>query len=80
LQLRAIHDSSLRGAISRRVFGKPWLVVVGGMRYTIYLIHGPIISTTLFVLLERPCMNPAWPSLLAAKARSVLRRRSSNSP
>jgi len=100
---------ALRGSISRRVFGNPWLVVTGGMCYTIYLIHGPIIgtlmdagrrivpamafdrafllwsalltlptlliSTTLFVLLERPCMNPAWPSLLVARARSILRRR-----
>ena len=37
------------------------------------LIFG--ISALLFMVLERPCMNPAWPSLLAARVRQALRRR-----
>ena len=33
------------------------------------------ISALLFMLLERPCMNPAWPSLLAARVRQALHGR-----
>ena len=36
------------------------------------------ISVLLFVSLERPCMNPTWPSLLVAKLRRTLRRPSSS--
>ncbi len=104
---------SIRGRWCRRIFGNPWIVAIGGMCYTIYLVHGPIVVHTLqvgrrilplmpfgyafaiwalvlapltlaisgliFVLLERPCMNPAWPSLLLAKARSKVRRGTSAS-
>ena len=31
------------------------------------------ISVFFFVMLERPCMNPTWPSLLAAKVRARAR-------
>jgi peptidoglycan/LPS O-acetylase OafA/YrhL len=99
---------SIRGRWCRRVFGTPWIVVTGGMCYTIYLVHSAIIvqfgrlgmrafpalsfghaflfwsvvltpltlviSAIFFVLLERPCMNPSWPSLLAEKVRLALRR------
>jgi len=101
---------SIRGRYCRRVFGNPWLVAIGGMCYTIYLVHGPIIvhalqlglgrigpmpfghallfwsvvltpltlavSGILFVVLERPCMNPAWPSQLLTWVRSKARRHS----
>jgi peptidoglycan/LPS O-acetylase OafA/YrhL len=104
----AAYCGALRGPLSRRLFGNPWLVVIGGMCYTIYLAHGPIIdrgfalgmrvlpafefnsafllwsvlltvpglviSTILFAHLERPCMNPTWPSLLAARVRGWVRR------
>jgi peptidoglycan/LPS O-acetylase OafA/YrhL len=96
---------ALRGTWSRRLFGNPWLVTIGGMCYTIYLVHRPVIGTLtnlglrfvpamefnhafvvwsivltpltlaisvgLFLLIERPCMNPTWPSLLMAKVRSI---------
>jgi peptidoglycan/LPS O-acetylase OafA/YrhL len=109
LVVLAAYCGALRGTWSRRLFGNPWLVVTGGMCYTIYLAHGPIIarffalgvrfipalafdrafylwsalltlpglviSTILFAILERPCMNPAWPSLLANRVRSLLSRR-----
>jgi peptidoglycan/LPS O-acetylase OafA/YrhL len=39
-----------------------------------------IVSTLMFVLLERPCMNPTWPSLLAARVRSLLHRPRPNQP
>lgn len=38
------------------------------------------ISVVLFVFLERPCMNPAWPSLFAARVRSAFRRTPTNLP
>jgi len=94
---------SIRGTWCRRVFGNPWIVVTGGMCYTIYLVHSAIIvqfgrlglrflpampfgkafvfwsvvltplalviSAVIFAVLERPCMNPAWPRLLAGKVR-----------
>ena len=102
------YAGSIRGRYCRRVFGNLWLVAIGGMCYTIYLVHGPIIvhaiqagtrlihpmsfgaafvvwslvltplalvvSGILFMVLERPCMNPAWPSLLKAWVRSKVRQ------
>ena len=38
------------------------------------------VSVLLFVFLEHPCMNPAWPSLLVAKVRSAFRRSPANLP
>jgi peptidoglycan/LPS O-acetylase OafA/YrhL len=32
----------------------------------------------LFAILERPCMNPAWPSLLWARVRQALRPRATD--
>jgi hypothetical protein len=37
-------------------------------------VPGLVISTILFAHLERPCMNPTWPSLLAARVRGWVRR------
>jgi peptidoglycan/LPS O-acetylase OafA/YrhL len=39
-----------------------------------------VFCATLFVLLERPCMNPAWPALLAARVRQLGRVRASEPP
>jgi peptidoglycan/LPS O-acetylase OafA/YrhL len=33
-----------RGRLTRRIMGTPWLVVVGGMCYSIYLLHYPLIA------------------------------------
>ncbi|HEX6368832.1 MAG TPA: acyltransferase [Longimicrobium sp.] len=105
----AVFAASLRGRLSRAALSNPWVVTIGGMCYTIYLLHYPLISllgrgvaalgapanTTLslllhcalvippllvvcavyFALVERPCMDPAWPThlrtWLAARFRST---------
>lgn len=86
----------------RRVLGNPWVAVVGGMCYSIYLLHFLLIAVlfkvtrhailpgqifvvnyaiqllllavpvllmcaVFFVLVERPCMDPNWPSKLWRK-------------
>lgn len=38
------------------------------------------ISILLFVFLERPCMNPTWPTQLAGRIRSALRKSSASPP
>jgi peptidoglycan/LPS O-acetylase OafA/YrhL len=94
---------ALRGSAVRRVLSHRWIATIGGMCYSIYLTHYPIvmglgrvlrpvarlplvvslplvlaflvplvlvIGAAFFVLIERPCMDPAWP----AKAMATLRR------
>ncbi|HEY5283878.1 MAG TPA: acyltransferase [Polyangia bacterium] len=39
----ATYWGSMRGPLCRRVFGNSWIVVIGGMCYTIYLVHSAII-------------------------------------
>jgi peptidoglycan/LPS O-acetylase OafA/YrhL len=40
----ALYLAAFRGTWSRRVFANGWLTTIGGMCYTIYLIHYPIIT------------------------------------
>ena len=40
----ALYLAAFRGPWSRRVFANPWLTTIGGMCYTIYLLHYPIIT------------------------------------
>ncbi len=54
---------SIRGRWCRRVLGNPVLTPLA-----------LTVSGILFVFLERPCMNPAWPSLLLEKLRPKMRR------
>ena len=91
--------SVMRSHALRWVFKQPWIAVTGGMCYSIYLMHFPLIavffkvtrrliSTRLdflgnflvqcvvtllpvlllcvvfYLLVERPCMDPDWPSKL----------------
>jgi peptidoglycan/LPS O-acetylase OafA/YrhL len=86
-----------RGTFTSRALGNRWVTTIGGMTYSIYLVHAPVIdllgrhTTGLFsgytsgtillqaallapavlaaglvfyVAIERPCMNPRWPSEL----------------
>lgn len=39
-----LYAAALRGPLTSRVFANRWLVVIGGMCYTIYLLHLPIIA------------------------------------
>jgi peptidoglycan/LPS O-acetylase OafA/YrhL len=80
-----LYVSAFRSIIFQKAFAFPLLVTIGGMCYTIYLIHSPVISIAgrlikdpaafvplgiaaaslaFFILIERPCMNKDWPSLV----------------
>lgn len=90
--------SALRGILLRRFFfARPWIATIGGMCYSIYLLHfqmiavffkltrhcivarfdflanygiqllvtalpAMLISFGFYMLIERPCMDPNWPS------------------
>jgi peptidoglycan/LPS O-acetylase OafA/YrhL len=88
---------AFRGTLLPRFFANPWIAVIGGMCYSIYLLHWlliaavfkvtrhcistrldflanygiqllvtglPILAISLlfYLLVERPCMDPNWPS------------------
>jgi peptidoglycan/LPS O-acetylase OafA/YrhL len=91
---------AFRGRLFPRIFRTPWIALIGGMCYSMYLWHFFIIAlifkmshrvvitrdllvnfllqATLilpcilagtlvyFILIERPCMDPAWPRKLKA--------------
>ncbi len=109
LSLALIFVAGFASTISRAVIVRPWIATVGGMCYSIYLIHYAVIqlhhkafdsrvphmssfvgeffleclfilpvvcglSALYFVLIERPCMNPAWPALARARIRALVLR------
>lgn len=94
--------SALYGVFHSRILGWSWIPIIGGMCYSIYLLHARILSLLLhygfgkfaltgnftadflillvgclppvillsgifYWLIEKPCMNPNWPSALRAK-------------
>ena len=100
LVVLVLYGAAFRGELTHRLLSLRWVTAIGGMCYTIYLLHFSImdvVSGTLshlfhpgsythmfverlcvfvppillasclfFVLVERPCMNPRWPSELGA--------------
>ncbi len=99
--------AALRGVLTSSILRTPWIAVTGGMCYTIYLWHAPVLTLVnrvlgripfftpasypvmfalqgvvkvaavalvclpLFILVERPCMDPKWPQKLAARVRAA---------
>jgi peptidoglycan/LPS O-acetylase OafA/YrhL len=100
--------AGLYGHISSRILRTPVIAITGGMCYTIYLWHAPVLTVVdrllrshipslallgypqlflieatsktiavalvcvpLFLLVERPCMDPQWPAKLAARLRNA---------
>lgn len=96
--------SALRGAAHSRVLSYAFVPIVGGMCYSIYLLHARAIafvvhgvlakmrlfgtfaadyfvvlasctlaalavSAVFFLLIEKPCMDPSWPTRLMASVR-----------
>jgi peptidoglycan/LPS O-acetylase OafA/YrhL len=94
--------SSFRSVVVNRFFINRWVTAIGGMCYTIYLLHlglaeffvgafkrwliiSPsfyidyllgllfflpilfVVCVTFFLLVEKPCMDPNWPSKLRAR-------------
>jgi peptidoglycan/LPS O-acetylase OafA/YrhL len=99
LMIALLCVAAMRSYALRRVFANPVVAVVGGMCYSIYLLHFVLIAvvfkatrhlivpsasfpvnfliqlvvlgmpilllcTVYFLLIERPCMDPDWPSKL----------------
>jgi peptidoglycan/LPS O-acetylase OafA/YrhL len=90
--------SAFKSVLLRKFFAHPWIAVIGGMCYSIYLLHLTFIAVVFkftrhailfndflanyvlqilvtgvpvlllcgvfFLLVERPCMDPAWPAKL----------------
>jgi peptidoglycan/LPS O-acetylase OafA/YrhL len=93
--------AALHGRVFRRVLSLRWIAIIGGMCYSIYLLHYPILvvgakvlhavgiengywiwpvylalllfslvlSAAFFVLIERPCMDPAWVSRVGSQVK-----------
>jgi peptidoglycan/LPS O-acetylase OafA/YrhL len=90
--------AAFRGRVFRKIMATQWIAIIGGMCYSIYLLHDMIIpaifrqsqrllifhdfglnllvqwlcllpptlflASLYFVFIERPCMDPSWPSEL----------------
>ena len=100
--LFALCVAALRGPATARMLRNRWITTIGGMCYSIYLLHYPmlilfqrwtdrlsgfspgialliraaiyapivlVVSGVFFALVERPCMDPRWPSMLLARVR-----------
>ena len=100
----ALGYASFRGTGTRRILSIPWIATIGGMCYSIYLVHYPLfvlmsrwlapvtqlpsavallvastmlvpvalaVGAAFFVLIERPCMDPAWPEKLRDRLRAT---------
>jgi peptidoglycan/LPS O-acetylase OafA/YrhL len=86
--------AAFKGPLQRRFFSNFYISLIGGMCYSLYLIHALVLSgmdralqrlpfalpalaiwllslaavlvcgSIFFLLIERPCMDPAWPKRL----------------
>jgi len=94
-----LYMAAFRGPLTGRILRNRWLTTIGGMCYSIYLLHYPLMlliaralhpasalawagsavvlvaatlaaGVTFFALVERPCMEPHWPSKLIARLRT----------
>jgi len=101
-----IYLGGLQGHFVRRFFALPFISILGGMCYSVYLTHGTVLAmvatafahlsigalplmvqrtlvlgislsavflvgTLVFVLLERPCMDPGWPGKFVDRLTSL---------
>jgi len=99
IAIAVLFAAAMRSRGLRRVFANEWVAVVGGMCYSVYLLHFLLIAVLFkitrhailpgatffanyaiqlllitlpvlllcagfYVLIERPCMDPDWPSKL----------------
>lgn len=107
--MAALFFSALRGLLHGRILSCAALTIIGGMCYSIYLLHGRVlafvihgvlaravhlgsfamdycavaaicipavvaVSAVFFVLVERPCMAPNWPTEVLRLLRNVSRK------
>jgi peptidoglycan/LPS O-acetylase OafA/YrhL len=93
--------AALHGHVFTRVLSMKWIAIIGGMCYSIYLLHYPVLvlgakvfhanglthgywlwplyaallllalvlSAGFFIVVERPCMDPAWVTHAVAHMR-----------
>jgi peptidoglycan/LPS O-acetylase OafA/YrhL len=99
-----LYCAAFRGSISSALFRNRSLITIGGMCYSIYLLHYPLLvlltrvtrhlvwgsfntqvllqiawctpvllafGLVFYVAVERPCMEPDWPSRLIARIRGT---------
>jgi peptidoglycan/LPS O-acetylase OafA/YrhL len=96
--------AALHGRVFTRVLSMKWIAIVGGMCYSIYLLHYPVLvlgakvlrangltrgywlwplyavllllalvlSAGFFIIIERPCMDPAWVTHVVARVRRAV--------
>jgi peptidoglycan/LPS O-acetylase OafA/YrhL len=65
------YAGAMRGSRSRRLFSRPWAVAIGGMCYSMYLLHYPLIS---FVGRLAPALleGPSYAAACVAYAAALL--------
>ena len=104
-----LYIAAYQGVVMRSFVRTQWIAIAGGMCYTIYLWHAPVmtfmeritakiailnptdygllfltrcliqvpviavVSVVLFLLIERPCMDPRWPQKLRDYFAGLLR-------
>jgi peptidoglycan/LPS O-acetylase OafA/YrhL len=59
----AIYYGAFRGVVGRRVTGEPWVALIGGACYSIYLTHVPLMqamSEIVFKFLHPSSLLEAW--------------------
>lgn len=59
LAVVAIFYGAMYGKLGRRVFGAPWLCVIGTMCYSIYLVHVPLMQVVSDLVLRRLALHSA---------------------
>ena len=96
--------AALHGHVFTRVLSMRWIAIIGGMCYSIYLLHYPVLvlgakvlranglthgywlwplyavllllalvlSAGFFIIVERPCMDPAWVTHAVAHIRRTV--------
>jgi peptidoglycan/LPS O-acetylase OafA/YrhL len=60
----ALFIGAFEGAFFRRLLSLPWIFTIGGMCYTIYLIHLPILETLTGIVMRTSGITSFIPGLL----------------
>jgi peptidoglycan/LPS O-acetylase OafA/YrhL len=58
-----IYFAAVRGVAGRRLFGSPWIALIGGACYSIYLTHIPVLQAMAeltFRIVHAPNLYLAW--------------------
>ena len=58
--------AAFEGAFFRRFFSRPWVFTIGGMCYTIYLIHLPILQVLTEIVMRKSGFDSFMPGLVVS--------------